>query len=201
MNKSIGMSFSREFIGEDPLGHIGVKKPVYLRFFELANQAGWDSYVLTRKTYKGDGVFEGSWKFANGKFEVVGSPVKIDLVYDRCAGVKFPPKGDKSVIWVNELDFKILAWDKWAAYQEIGENMPKTFLVEDESEIASAVSQIKTDWMVLKPFNGLKGIGIFIGPKEDAANFKFNPRHKRYIAQEFVDTSGGLTALLPECMI
>lgn len=196
MTKSIGMTFSKEFTGKDPLSHIGVKKPVYIKFFELCHQAGWDPYVLTRKTYKGKGIFEGAWKFVDGKFEVVSSPIKIDLVYDRCAGVKFPPEDDESLIWVNRLDFKILAWDKWAAYQEIGEYMPQTLLVENESEIPEVLSKIKTDWVVLKPFNGLKGIGVFIGPKEKAENFKFSPLHKLYIAQEFVDTSGGIIGIV-----
>lgn len=193
--KSVGMAFSREFVGTDPLGHIGVKKPVYLRFLALCQKQGWDTYVLTRKTYQGNGVFNGAWKFKDGKFIVVSKPVKIDLVYDRCAGVKFPPAGDGGLIWVNRLDFKILAWDKWAAYNEIGEYMPKTFLLENEGEIHKVLTQIKSDWVVIKPFNGLKGFGVFIGAKEAALKFKFDKKYRRYIAQEFVDTSGGLPGI------
>ncbi|KKR71361.1 MAG: ATP-grasp domain protein [Candidatus Woesebacteria bacterium GW2011_GWA2_40_7b] len=159
--KKIGMAFSREFIGNDPLGHIGVKKPVYHRFLELCTKRDWDAYILTRKTYK-----------------------------------EFPPEGDESAIWINRRDFKILAWDKWAAYREIGHYMPQTLLVEDEKEIPVVVDQIKTDRVVLKPFNGLKGLGIFIGPKNEAKNFKFTPKYKRYIAQEFVDTSSGISGIV-----
>ena len=194
--KKIGMAFSREFIGNDPLGHIGVKKPVYHRFLELCTKRDWDAYILTRKTYKGAGIFEGSWKFKRGKFETVKSPVKMDLVYDRTAGTKFPPEGDESTVWINRRDFKTLAWDKWAAYQAIGRYMPQTLLVEDEKKIPAAVDQIKTDRVVLKPFNGLKGLGIFIGPKNEAKNFKFTPKYKRYIAQEFVDTSSGISGIV-----
>jgi glutathione synthase/RimK-type ligase-like ATP-grasp enzyme len=49
--------------------------------------------------------------------------------------------------------------------------------------------------VVLKPFNGLKGIGIFIGPKEDAMDFKFNKKYRPYIAQEFIDTSAGIAGI------
>ena len=122
----------------DPIAHIGVKKPVYMRFFELCQKQAWNAFVLTRKTYKGDGIFEGVWKFIDGNFVRVDNSVKIDLVYDRCAGVKFPPSDDNSLIWVNNLKFKILAWDKWAAYQEIGEYMPQTLIVENENEIPAA---------------------------------------------------------------
>jgi hypothetical protein len=193
--KNVGMAFSREFSGDDPIAHIGVKKPVYMRFFELCRKQGWNAFVLTRKTYMGNGIFEGVWKFDDGKFERVVKPVKIDLVYDRCAGVKFPPPGDNSLIWVNNLQFKILAWDKWAAYNEIGEYMPKTILLENEDEIPGALDQIKTDLVVLKPFNGLKGFGVFIGPKEAARDFRFNEKYKRYIVQEFVDTREGITGI------
>ena len=189
------MAFSRELEGTDPLGHIGIKKPVYLRLLELCENEGWGAYVLTRKTYKGDGIFEGAWKFTDGKFEIVKTPVKIDLVYDRSAGVKFPPPGDNSLVWVNNADFKILAWDKWAAFKVIGEHMPQTLSLENESEIPEVLSKIKSDWVVMKPFNGLKGIGIFIGPKEEAQDFKFHQKYKRYIAQEFIDTSKGITGV------
>ena len=57
------------------------------------------------------------------------------------------------------------------------------------------------NWVVLKPFNGLKGIGVFIGPKDATKNFRFSEKYKRYIAQEFVDTPGEFPALLKECMI
>jgi glutathione synthase/RimK-type ligase-like ATP-grasp enzyme len=189
------MAFSREFMGDDPLAHIGVKKSVYMRLLSLCNNEGWDAYVLTRKTYKGNGIFEGAWKFNGERFDVVKTPIRIDLVFDRSAGIKFPPVGDTSVAWVNELDFKTLARDKWAAYGVIGEYMPQTFLLENEGEIPQALPKIKTDLVVFKPFNGLKGIGIFIGPKDVAANFRFGEKHKRYIAQEFVETGSGIPGI------
>ena len=192
MTKKVGICYSRQFEGADPLGHIGVKLPVYIRFLDLCQKNGWDTFVLTRKTYKGKGVFEGCWKFADGKFERVAKPVKIDLVYDRSAGIKFPPEGDNDIIWVNRRDFKILCWDKWKAYQEIGKYMPKTLWVEKEEDLASILPKIHTQWVVLKPYNWLKGLGVFIGPKEGAINFKFKKKYKHYIAQEFVDTSGGI---------
>lgn len=192
---NVGICFSKEFQGNNPLGHIGIKKPVYLRLLEFCEKENWNVYVLTRKTYKGDGIFEGAWKYTNGKFEVIAANVKIDLVYDRSAGVKFPPESDKSVIWVNELSFKILAWDKWAAYKVIEEYMPQTLLVESENDLPRVLLQIKSDWVVLKPFNGLMGIGIFIGPKDDALDFKFDKKYKPYIAQEFIDTSGGISGI------
>jgi glutathione synthase/RimK-type ligase-like ATP-grasp enzyme len=194
---NVGMCFSREFQGGAPLDHIGVKLPTYLRLLSLCQEKGWGAYVLTRRTYKGNGIFDGVWEFDGKKFLRVEKPVKIDLVYDRSAGVRFPPEGDESVVWVNNRDFKVLAWDKWAAYKEIGEYMPQTLLVSEEKDIPLVVPKIKTDWVVLKPFNGLKGIGVFIGTKEEALTFNFPKNFPKYIAQEFIDTSGGIDGVVP----
>ncbi len=197
MTKKVGICYSRQFEGADPLGHIGVKLPVYLRFLELCQSKGWEVYVLTRKTYKGNGIFEGGWLFENGKFRKINTPIVADLVYDRSAGIKFPPEGDNDIIWVNRRDFKVLCWDKWKAYQKIGKYMPKTFWVKKESDLAGVLAKMKTEWVVLKPYNGLKGFGVFIGPKEKAVGFKFEKKYKHYIAQEFVDTSGGIPNITP----
>lgn len=192
----VGICFSKELVGDTPLSHVVIKLPVYIRLLELMMDKGWEAYVLTRKVYKGGGVFGGGWKFIDGKFVITNEDLQMDLVYDRTGGIAFPEDGDNLTV-VNERRFKVLAWDKWAAYQVIGEYMPKTFLVENESEIADVVAKIKTDKIVLKPFNGLKGLGVFIGLKDDAIGFKFPENFPRYIAQEFVDTSGGIPNVTP----
>lgn len=60
------------------------------------------------------------------------------------------------------------------------------------------LDQIKSDWVVLKPHNGMKGIGVFIGPKEKARLFQFPKKkiYSQYVAQEFVDTSAGLPGIV-----
>ena len=192
----VGICFSKELVGDTPLSHVVIKLPVYIRLLELMQEKGWETYVLTRKVYEGGGMFRGGWKYENGKFVLFNDLVKMDLVYDRTGGVTFPEEGDNLTV-VNERRFKVLAWDKWAAYQVIGEYMPKTFLVESETEIPSVVAKINTDKIVLKPFNGLKGLGVFIGRKDDAIGFKFPEKFPRYIAQEFVDTSNGIPNVTP----
>jgi hypothetical protein len=108
MKKKIGVCFSKELQGETPFSHIITKLPVYIRLLELMEKEGWEVYVLTRKTYKGKGIFEGGWLYKNGKFSLVKDVLKIDLVYDRTGGVVFPITND-SLSVVNELDFKVLA--------------------------------------------------------------------------------------------
>lgn len=184
-----GICFSKEFEGVEPLSHIGKKLPVYLHLLELCQKEGWETYVLTRKTYVGESTFNGVWLYKNNMFEQIKSKTKIDIIYDRTGGVAFPPQEEKRV--VNNREFKLLCWNKWEAYKKIGEYMPKTFWVgSDKSKLAEILDNIDTDLVVLKPFNGLKGIGVFIGKKDKALEIDFEGRD--YIAQEFVDTSAGI---------
>lgn len=196
MSLRVGMCFSRPFKGNDSLGHIGKKLPVYLRLLELCQQRDWEVFVLTRKTYQGKGIFNGVWRFKKGKFSRIEKRIKIDLVYDRTGGVKFPWEKDSGVIVVNRRDFKLFCWDKWLTFKKIGRFMPKTVWVGEKENLASVLAKIKTSWVVLKPYNGLKGIGVFVGLKNKALAFKFPRRYPHYIAQEFVDTSEGIPRLV-----
>lgn len=196
MRKKIGVVFSKELQGNTPLSHIGSKLPVYLEFLEMLTKSGWDAYVLTRKTYLGEGVFKGGWLFKKRKFILKKGKLNIDLIYDRTGGVDFPPE-DISLKVINPREFKILCWDKWATYNQIGKYMPKTFLIENEKEIGKYLPKIKTDKVVLKPFNGLKGLGIYIGNLKGAKSFSFPKKYSRYIMQEFVDTSSGIPNITP----
>jgi len=196
MKLKVGMCFSRPFEGNEPLKHIGKKLPVYLRLLKLCQQKNWQVFVLTRKTYEGGGIFNGAWQFDRNKFSRVRKPVKIDLVYDRTGGVKFPPEEPSGPVVVNRRDFKLLCWDKWLGYGKTSRFMPKTIWVGERQNLGSVLPKIKTDWVVLKPYNGLKGIGVFIGPKKKALNFEFPEKYPRYIAQEFIDTSGGIPGIV-----
>lgn len=196
MSLKVGMCFSRSFEGNDPLGHMGKKLPVYLRFLNLCRQEDWEVFVLTRKTYLGKGIFNGAWRFEKDKFLRIEKAIKIDLVYDRTGGMKFPLEKDSGVIVVNRRDFKLLCWDKWLAFKKIGRSMAQTVWVGEKENLASVLAKIKTSWVVLKPYNGLKGIGVFVGPKDKALAFKFLKRYPKYIAQKFVDTSGGIPGIV-----
>ena len=195
----IGIVFSRPLIVGDPLAHTGKKHPVYIRFLEFCQRKGWDVFVLTRKTYLGKGVFKGGWAFEKkrkNKFELTKEILKMDLIYDKTGGTKFPPPNEPDLRIVDSQEFKVFCWDKWAVYQKIGEYLPQTFWVGNKENLAKVLLKIKTDWVVLKPNNGLKGIGLFIGPKEKASGFEFLKNYPKYIAQEFVDTSRGIPGIV-----
>lgn len=190
-----GMCFSRDFEGVTPLGHIGNKLPVYLRLLNLCQKEGWEVYALTRKTYKGDSNFNGAWSFKNGKFEKVKKLVKINLVFDWVGNLLFPPKVKQRLRVVNIREFKELCCDKWETYLSLKSHMPKTFWVGELKNAGKLVDKVKTNNIVVKPYNSLKGKDIFIGKKEDFKNFKPEKEGRKYILQEFVDTSNGIPNL------
>ena len=194
MDKHVGICFSNELVGNNPLSHIHIKRPVYRRLLEFIQDAGFNSFVLTRKTYEGDSIFIGGWVFDKGKFKIIKERVKIDLIYDRVGGITFPPEDDQMLV-VNRRDFKLLAWDKWKTYQKVGEYMPKTFWVGELSGIGKVVDKITTKNIVVKPYNSLKGNDVFIGQKENLENFIPEKAGRKYILQEFVDTSKGIPNL------
>lgn len=208
MKNNIGICFSRDFEGNDPLSHIGPKRPVYEKLMSDSEKKGWQVFVLTRKTYQGNGLFKGSWKYKQGNYYQYFKPVALNLVYDRTGGVIFPPKENTKTIFVNRRDFKELCWDKWITYQTLnkvralrkvkpkeGSFLPKTYWIGEEHKLYSVINKIDGNMIVLKPYNGLKGIGIFIGTKKKALDFVFSKKYPKYIYQEFIDTSNGIPAV------
>ena len=225
---------------QDPFETFGDKRPVYQELLDRIKDLGWEYFVVSTSTYKGNGVFEGYWDYSEKKgqpvitafektpdfqpgdesnadnevssFAYISSSfrgnrglqsvedvikrdeIRVDLVYDRSGGLKFPVKNDKLRV-IDNYAFKKLAWDKWLAFNEIGEYMPNTFWVGEKNNLKKVLPKIKTDYVVLKPYNGLKGRGVFIGNKEDALDFEFVPGKPLYIAQEFVDTSAGIPTI------
>jgi glutathione synthase/RimK-type ligase-like ATP-grasp enzyme len=142
----------------------------------------------------GNCVFGGGWLFNNGKFNLITGKIKMDLVYDRVGGITFPPENDKMRV-VNNRDFKILAWDKWQTYQKLERNMPLTFWVGQLENAKKLVSKIRTEKIVVKPFNSLKGNDVYIGSKKDLSKFVPMRSGRNYILQEFVNTAKGIKGL------
>lgn len=191
---NFGICFSKEFKGDNPLSHTGKKLSVYLQLLKFCENEGWRVYILTRRTYRSGNVFDGGWLLDGEKFLRTDEPVNINIVYDLTGGIAFPPEGENLNV-VNRRDFKLLCWDKWAAYKLIGKYMPNTFWVgEDKERLGEVLKKTKTNWVVLKPFNGLKGKNVYIGSKANAYTHNFEG--KKYIAQEFVDTSGGIKGIV-----
>ncbi len=194
-SKTVAIAFSSPLETIDPLKRVAKKRPTYVELLRRCEEEGWKAVIVTRKTYQGNGKFWGYWRLKeDDSFKSVDQQIKVDLVYDRTGGLHFPKANDKLKV-VDNRDFKLLAWDKWAQYQEIGSYMAKTVLVDREN-VSAALFQLHGDFVVMKPTNGLKGLGIFIGPKEMALKFTFPDDTTPYIASDFIETKNGIPGIV-----
>ncbi|HEX6977529.1 MAG TPA: ATP-grasp domain-containing protein [Patescibacteria group bacterium] len=193
---NFGMCFSKSIKEENPLSHIGKKRPTYLELFTLCENQGWNVFAVSKKTYQGKGIFNGVWAFNNGEFKQVFEKTKMDLVFDWTNGLEFPPEEDPKMRVVDSQKFKVFCSNKWEMYLILRQFMATTYWVgEDNFNLKKILTKIKGDKVVLKPISGLKGKGIFVGEKNEALKFKFEGKNPHYIAQEFVDTSGGIKGI------
>lgn len=194
MTKYFGICFSKKPHDKNPLSHLGIKLPVYIELLNKCKNEGWEVYVLTKTSYLGDSVFRGGWHFkGDNKVKWVDRDLKMDLVYDRTGGLEFPLEDNHN--FVNIKTFKTLCWDKWKAYQEYGKYMPATYWVGKGENLKEVLNDIKSKYVVLKPYNGLKGLGIYICNKTDAIDYKFSEKYPLYIAQEFIETKQGIDGI------
>jgi len=193
---SFGLCVNRRLQGNQPLNYLPTKIPTYVRFFEMCQQEGWRVYVLSQKTYQSKNIFKGGWLFKDGRFILSHELLKLDFVYDRTNNLDFPPKDAGNMLVINNRNFKEVCVNKFKTYQEIGKYMPETFWVGEKNHLKSVLPKIKTAWVVLKPYNGMEGIGIFVGPKHKAMDLQFCEKYPLYIAQEFIDTAGGIPGIV-----
>ena len=185
--KVIGIVFSKPKEYPDPLYPMGLKRPVYEELISKCARDGIKVVIVSTKSYKGSGLFDWYWETdSSGKTIFVDKAIKVDLGYDRSGGLSFPVVDDDFKV-VDNYDFKQFAWNKWQAYSLLSKYMPETYLYKDRYNV-------KTDWVVLKPIDGLKGRGIYIGPKNEMDNFELL-ESRQYIAQEFIDTSKGVSGI------
>lgn len=193
--RKIGLVFSKPKDFVDPLSLMGVKRPTYEDLAKRFKERDSRLVVVSTKGYKGKGEFSWYYRIEPGKVDFTDEAIKLDAAYDRSGGLIFPAEGDDFKV-VDNLQFKRFSWNKWKAYQLLGEWMPETYWLGKKENLSKVLPKIKGDWVVLKPFDGLKGKGIYIGPKDKAESFEFL-QGRDYLAQEFVDTTSGIVDLAP----
>lgn len=196
--KTLALVFSRLLDPTDPLMRLGQKKPIYFEFLKVCAEKGFKVVVASSRSYQGDGLFGEYWDvdYENQSCHKQSGSINVDIVYDRTAGQAFPPS-DESIIVVDSKEFKKLCWNKWSMYELLEQYMPQTYYIQNKSEIPEVLTKIKGETVVLKPHNGLKGRGIYIGPKDGALDFSFKKSGFPYLAQEFIETEGGIEGIAP----
>lgn len=170
--------------------------PMYVRcYMELGKymeNLGSELWIVrSADTYKGKMTFSSGWKYSNGEFRDVASPVKGDLIYNK--GRNLRTGGRDYILNPAGLD-AACGLDKHRTFEVFPTLFPSTAEVESSAELAHAVNSMKTEWVVVKPVSGFGGKGVFIGPKEEASAKTYD---YPVIVQEFVDTSGGIEGVTP----
>lgn len=169
--------------------------PMYLQsyaaFAAYAATRG-DRVVVTRgASYRGTMTFSSGWDFDGESLMPLTDPVTVDLIYMKSLTPGFSAGPDDLVI--NRIDFGQQSNDKWSMYQTFGDLMAPSYQINVENW-RDVLAHIRSDRVVLKPTRGSGGKGILIVQKEKL-DFPSLDLHIPYIAQEFVDSSAGISGI------
>lgn len=181
----LAITFGKEIPDNYSFEDMGEKRQTYLEFVDMCKLGGFDVKVVSTKNYLGNGIFQMGKEKEN-----------FDIAFDRSGGTNFPPPDDGFRV-VDSREFKLIAWDKWEAYKILEAYTPKSFLVSSQDELKTVLQDIKGDMVIVKPINGLKGLGIYIGSITGARDFKLN-KDRKYLVQEYVETKNGIKGITPK---
>lgn len=185
--------FGSEGAYSSPLNDSGYLA-AYASFFSRLRKEGFTPYIVRGDAYQGAMQFSSAYSLSNeGVITELEHPISADLIFTKSYGIL--SQLSPSDIVVNPLGIPEVTHDKWKTYQRFSNFMPRTFEI-DASNWNSVISQIKTEKVVLKPLQGYAGNGIVILPTH-SARFEDLPLSVPYLAQEFVDTSGGIPGITP----
>lgn len=192
MRKAIVMYFRKRKCDKDPFATFGVKRKIYYYFFEFGKRQGFDMFIASGKDgHLGNLKFKNILHYKNGSFAKHAGVVSAATVFDRSGGLFFPPMGTGKHV-INCIEFKKLCGDKNLIYAAIGKFMPKNFEIAGRKDLLKYLKKFDSDSLVvLKPARGMCGKDILIKKPVELSRTKLLPG-KKYVLQEFVDTSAGI---------
>lgn len=139
-----------------------------------------------------------SWVY-DKRWKLVDNKIKVKLVYSvinyNDSSIKIWKQIEKQVKLVNSFKLVDLCFDKWKTAKFVPKKShAQTFLVNNLSELKSAVKKIETKKIVLKPRYGLRGLGVKIVSKTNLPK----KVEKNTLAQEFIETKTRIAGLRGE---
>ncbi len=153
---------------------------------ELALQNAELFLTTPPDTFLGNSTFSGGISIRDGKWERVDSPIVADVIFNKSL-TQFQPEDG----WVINHPVLDKACDKDETIGLFSMFCPRSMLVQNEDEVASALKELRTDIIVSKPTALFGGEGIWIGKRSDRPVITRFPM----ILQEFIDTSGGIPGI------
>lgn len=142
----------------------------------------------SRDAYLGGTRFSRGWVFSNGAFEPSDGELTADLIWNKEHFV-----GDAGIRILNDPAFETLCNDKWRTYTLFPTISPRTDFAKTREELREILAGRTVEKVVIKPYDGERGLGIYIGPPSNAP---IDTLSVPCIVQEFIDTSAGIPDLV-----
>lgn len=164
----------------------------YVHLAAYFKTQGLTLYVARGDSYLGSMTFQGGWRFEEGALVPVSEPIHSDLIYMKGQGGVLQTAATDLV--VNSPEFDQICRDKMVTCELFPEFSAPAYRINSENW-QEVIEKITTDRVVLKPTVGEGGHGVIITEK---AGFTFSdhPIEGEYMAQEFIDASGGIPGLV-----
>jgi len=142
-------------------------------------------------SYRGSMQFSNGWQFVDGELTAVATPIQADLIYNKSQFGALV--SDPNDLVINPPAFDDIARNKWTSYQALREFCPITYQINN-GNWREVFDKIPTNRVVLKPELGFGGTGIHVAIKSEL-DFPKLGLTDAYIAQEFIDSSGGIPGI------
>ncbi|MGE5309983.1 MAG: ATP-grasp domain-containing protein [Sphaerimonospora mesophila] len=140
--------------------------------------------------YRGNSVFGQSWKAVLSGDDITYSKqtedIQVDILYDKN---RFPFNDIKKI---NPSEVNVICNDKYLSYLFAPDFHPKSFLIENQSQLDTFALGYRNKNVALKELDSSGGEKVFVGPMSDYHQSLEFP----LLAQEFIDTSGGVKDLV-----
>jgi hypothetical protein len=161
----------------------------YKQLGKLCAEEGAEFWVVrAQESFLGSNTFSHGWKFDGEWFAHVDETVEMDLIWN-----KGYLKSDKTTRVINNPALDELATDKWKTYEMFSLQHSPSRLLQTMEDWKKAQKELQSDVLVVKPLTGFGGDGVIIAARSELQNI--NPPLPG-IAQEFVDTSGGIPGIV-----
>ncbi len=187
--KNIVICFSGSRLDEDPLDELEYR----MAYGELADAVARRGHALfiVRHTvsYLGGARFADGWKWNGDRFAEWKEEIRADRIFNK--SLDFVP--DAPVDMVNPLQIQAPCRNKVMLPRRLPSLCPVTRVVRDETELGAAFADIPSRLVVVKPFEGSGGEGVFIGTRGEVMSSL--PAYP-FLAQEWIDTAEGIPGLV-----
>lgn len=164
----------------------------YTYLAEAGHRQGVAFFAVHLGCYRGNQTFRDAYRFTGKEWEHVPGETRVDIVF-----LKTPhliDTLDTADLTMCHRDLELLNDDKALMQRHFGDLLPQAVSVTRQ-EWQEALHHVPGDVLVLKPVDGSRGNGVWIGKREEFNASCFDETYTHYILQEFIDSSAGIPGL------